>query len=201
MTPDTVPQMPWGQLFGLLFMTMGPIRAIAVYSHVGDDDSAPEVRDMARRAAALVAGAFVLAVVIGTGALGAWGVSFPVLIGAGGVALFALSLQALLAPPAPARQIDPGQVEAAAIAFPGLFPPIAVVVPLIFAVAFPGIETKLGILAMGLGLIIVNWLLMLRSKAILRAIGPVPLQLFGAVFGVLQLALALQFMRDAVAMS
>ncbi|RDC67455.1 MarC family protein [Rhodovulum sp. 12E13] len=200
MTPDALPQMPWGQLFGLLFMTMGPIRAIAVYSRVGDDDSAPEVRKMARHAAALVAGAFVLAVVIGTGALGAWGVSFPVLIGAGGVALFALSLQALLAPPAPARQIDPGQVEAAAIAFPGLFPPIAVVVPLIFAVAFPGIETKLGIIAMGLGLIVVNWLLMLRSKAILRAIGPVPLQLFGAVFGVLQLALALQFMRDAVAM-
>lgn len=200
MTPDTLPQMPWGQLFGLLFMTMGPIRAIAVYSRVGDDDSAPEVRAMAGRAAALVAGAFALAVVVGTGALAALGVSFPVLIGAGGVALFALSLQALLAPPAPARQIDPSQVETAAIAFPGLFPPIAVVVPLIFAVAFAGIETKLGILAMGLGLIVVNWLLMLRSKAILRAIGPVPLQLFGAVFGVLQLALALQFIHDAIAM-
>lgn len=200
MTPDILPQMPWGQLFGLLFMTMGPIRAIAVYARVGDDDNAPEVRAMAGRAAALVAGAFALAVVVGTGALEAWGVSFPVLVGAGGVALFALSLQALLAPPAPARQIDPSQVEAAAIAFPGLFPPIAVVVPLIFAVAFAGIETKLGILAMGLGLIIVNWLLMLRSKAILRAIGPVPLQLFGAVFGVLQLALALQFIHDAIAM-
>lgn len=200
MTPDTLPEMPWGQLFGLLFMTMGPIRAIAVYSRVGDNDSAPEVQAMAGRAAALVAGGFVLSVVVGTGALEAWGVSFPVLIGAGGVALFALSLQALLAPPAPARQIDPGQVEAAAIAFPGLFPPIAVVVPLIFAVAFTGIETKLGILAMGLGLIVVNWLLMLRSKAILRAIGPVPLQLFGAVFGVLQLALALQFIHDAIAL-
>jgi len=139
-------------------------------------------------------------VVVGTGALKAWGVCFPVLIGAGGVALFALSLQALLALPAPARQIDPSQVEAAAIVFPGLFPPIAVVVPLIFAVAFAGIETKLGILAMGLGLIVVNWLLLLRSKAILRAIGTVPLQLFGAVFGVLQLALALQFISDAIAM-
>jgi small neutral amino acid transporter SnatA (MarC family) len=189
-----------GEFFGLPLMTMGPIRAIAVHSRVGDDDAAPEVQAIAAHAAALVAGAFVLAVMIGTGALGAWGVSFPVLIGAGGVALFALSLQALLAPPTAARQIDPSQVEPAAIAFPGLFPPIAVVVPLIFAVAFPGLETKLGILAMGLGLIVVNWLLMLRSKAILRAIGPVPLQLFGAVFGVLQLALALQFMRDAVAM-
>lgn len=200
MTPETVFEMPWGQLFGLLFMTMGPIRAIAVFSRVGEDDAKPEVKALANRSALLVAAAFVVAVVIGLGALGAWGVSFPVLIGAGGIALFALSLRDLLTPAAPARQMDPTQVDAPTIAFPGLFPPIAVVVPLIFAVAFPGIETKLGILAVGLGLIAVNWLLMLRSKAILRAVGPVPLQLFGAVFGVLQLALSLQFMHDAVIM-
>lgn len=200
MPPDTVATMPWGELFGLLFMTMGPIRAIATFSVVGEDDAAPEVRAMAGRAAALVAGAFAVTVVIGTGVLGAWGITFPVLIGAGGAALFALSLQALLAPPAAGRPVDPSQVDAAAIAFPGLFPPIAVVVPLIFSVAFPGLEVKLGILAMGLGLVAVNWLLMLRAKAIIRAIGPVPLQLLGAVFGVLQLALALQFIRDAVAM-
>jgi multiple antibiotic resistance protein len=192
--------MPWRELFGLLFMTMGPIRAIATFSVVGADDAAPEVRALARRAAGLVAGAFVVTVLIGTGVLGAWGISFPVLIGAGGVALLALSLQALLVPPATGRQIDPTKVEAAAIAFPGLFPPIAVVVPLIFAVAFPGVAVKLGILAMGLGIVALNWLLMLRAKAILRTIGPVPLQLLGAVFGVLQVALALQFIRDAVAM-
>ncbi len=200
MTPDAAAAMPWGELFGLLFMTMGPIRAIATFSVVGEDDAAPEVRALAGRAAVLVAGAFVVTVVIGTGVLGAWGIAFPVLIGAGGVALLALSLQALLAPPATGRQIDPTQVEAAAVAFPGLFPPIAVVVPLIFAVAFPGLAVKLGILAMGLGLVALNWLLMLRAKAILRAVGPVPLQLLGAVFGVLQVALALQFIRDAVAM-
>ena len=192
--------MPWGELFGLLFMTMGPIRAIATFSVVGEDDAAPEVRALAGRAAVLVAGAFVVTVVIGTGVLGAWGITFPVLIGAGGVALLALSLQALLVPPATGRRVDPAQVEAAAIAFPGLFPPIAVVVPLIFAVAFPGLTVKLGILAMGLGIVALNWLLMLRAKAIIRVVGPVPLQLLGAVFGVLQVALALQFIRDAVAM-
>lgn len=41
---------------------------------------------------------------------------------------------------------------------------------------------------------------MLRAGAILGAIGPVPLQLFGAVFGVLQLAPGLQSIRDAAAM-
>jgi small neutral amino acid transporter SnatA (MarC family) len=193
-------EVPWGQFFGLLFMTMGPIRAIAVFSRVGTDDAQPEVRSLANRSAWLVAGAFLVAILMGTGALGAWGVSFPVLIGAGGVALFVLSLQTLLSPPAQDGQLDAAKVHAASIAFPGLFPPIAVVVSLIFAVAFPGFATHAAIIGMGLGLIALNWLLMLRSKAILRAIGPVPLQLFGAVFGVLQLALALQFIHDAVAM-
>ncbi len=193
-------EMPWGALFGLLFMTMGPIRAIAVFSKVGEIDATPGVRALAGRSALLVAGAFGLTVVMGNAVLAAWGVSFPVLIGAGGLVLVALSLQALIVPATPIPPLDPARTPAASVAFPGLFPPIAVSVPLIFATPFPGWEAKLGILALGLGLIAVNWLLMLRAKMILGAIGPVPLQLFGAVFGVLQLALGLQFMRDAVAM-
>lgn len=193
-------EMPWGALFGLLFMTMGPIRAVAVFSKVGECDAAPCVRALAGRSALLVAGAFVLTVLIGNAVLGAWGVSFPVLIGAGGLVLVARSLQTLLVPAVPGPPLDPAQTPAAAVACPSLFPPIAVSVPLIFATPFPGWETKLGILALGLGLIFVNWLLMMRAKASLGAIGPVPLQLFGAVFGVLQLALGLQFISEAVAM-
>lgn len=192
--------MPWGQVFGLLFMTMGPIRAIAVFGAVGDSDEEPAVRALANRAAILVAGGYVVAVLMGYGALSAWGVSFPVLIGAAGFALFALSLQGLLNPAAPSTGLDAMSTPAAAIAFPGLFPPVAVTIPLIFSVPFPGAHTLFGLLFLGLALIGLNWLLMRKSKAILKAVGPVPLQLFGAVFGVLQLALGLQFMVDAIFM-
>jgi multiple antibiotic resistance protein len=193
--------MPWGALFGLLFMTMGPIRAIAVFSKVGDRDDAPGVRHLAFRAVGLVAMAFLMTVLIGNGVLTAWGVSYPILIMAGGVVLTALSLQTLLSPAAGSGPSpDPQTMPAAAVAFPGLFPPIAVSIPLIFSVPFPGWETKLGVLAIGGALIAANLLLMLRSKAILRAVGPVPLQLFGAVFGILQLALGLEFISDALAL-
>lgn len=194
-------EMPWGALFGLLFMTMGPIRAIAVFSKVGERDDAPGVRPLAFRAAGLVAAAFLMTVLIGNAVLTAWGVSYPTLILAGGVVLTSLSLQTLLTPASsPGTSPDPQKMPAAAVAFPGLFPPIAVSVPLIFSIPFPGWETKLGILAIGGALIAANLVFMLRSKAILRAIGPVPLQLFGAVFGVLQLALGLEFISDALAM-
>jgi multiple antibiotic resistance protein len=146
----------------------------------------------------LVAGAFLLTVLVGDAVLSAWGVSFPALIGAAGFVLIALSLQALLMPSAaPTATIDPATMPAAAIAFPGLFPPIAVSVPLIFATPFPGWETKAAIMGMGIALIVVNWLLMLRSKAIIRAIGPAPLQTFGAVFGLLLVALGLEFFLNA----
>lgn len=193
--------MPWGEVFGLLFMTMGPVRALAIFSKVGDSDTAPGVRALACRAAGLVAAAFLLTVLVGNGVLTAWGVSLPAMIGAGGLVLVALSLQTLLFPnPVATGATNPETMSAAAVAFPGLFPPIAVAVPLIFSVPYPEIETKLGVLAMGGGLIAVNLVLMLWSKTILGAIGPVPLQLFGAVFGVLQLALGLQFIADAIAM-
>jgi small neutral amino acid transporter SnatA (MarC family) len=189
--------MPWGQVFGLLFMTMGPIRAIAVFGTIGDSDADPATRALANRSAALIAGAFVLAILMGKGALSAWGVTYPVLIGAAGITLFALSLQSLLGPGNAGGRRDPQTTTAAAVAFPGLFPPIAVTIPIIFSVPFPGTENTLGLLALGLAVVGINWLLMRRSKAILATIGPVPLQLFGAVFGVLQLSLGLQFMVNA----
>lgn len=193
--------LPWGALFGLVFMTMGPIRAIAVFSKVGERDDAPGVRPLAIRATGLVAAAFLLTVLVGNGVLASWGVAFPTLILAGGLVLTTLSLQTLLSPATgPGPSPDPVTMSPAAVAFPGLFPPIAVSVPLIFSVPFPGWQTKLGILAIGGALIAINLFFMLRSKAILRAIGPVPLQLFGAVFGVLQLALGLQFISEALAM-
>ncbi len=140
-------ELPWGALFGLLFMTMGPIRAVAVFSRVGTRDDAPGVRPLAIRATGLVAVAFLLTVLVGNGVLTNWGVAYPTLILAGGVVLTALSLQTLLSPatgtgtgPSP----DPVAMSPSAVAFPGLFPPIAVSVPLIFSVPFPGWETKLG---------------------------------------------------------
>jgi multiple antibiotic resistance protein len=193
-------EMPWGQVFGLLFMTMGPIRAISVFGTVGDSDTDPATRALANRAAAMVAAAFVVALMMGNGALKGWGVTFPVIIGAAGIALFALSLQSLLSPPAPAGRRDAETTTAASVAFPGLFPPIAATIPIIFSVPFRGTANLLGLLGLGLAMVALNWLLMRRSKAILATIGPVPLQLFGAVFGVLQLSLGLQFMVNAVLM-
>ncbi len=194
-------ELPWGSLFGLLFMTMGPIRAIVIFANVGTDDRAPGVRKLAASSSALTAATFILAVFGGTSTLAGWGVTLPVLIGSSGIVLMTLSLQSLLMPAAPAMPPkDPLKTRATTIVFPGLFPPIAVSIPIIFAAAFADLRTHLLIIALGLTIILLNWVLMLRAKTIIRKIGTVPLEILGAVFGVLQVALALQFIVNAVAM-
>lgn len=194
-------EFPAATLFGLLFMTMGPIRAVAIFATVGTDDKAPGVRRLATRTALLTALAFVLAVYGGTGTLASWEVSLPVLIGSAGVVLLALSLQSLLVPAAQSPTLlDPQKLRPTTLVFPGLFPPIAVTIPIIFAAAVPNTGAQLEIIAIGLGIILLNWLLMLRSKWLMRKMGSSPLEIMGAVFGVLQVALAMQFIVNAVKM-
>ena len=45
--------LPWGTLFGLLFMTMGPIRAVSVFASFGDSDEAPGASSQAEQLASL----------------------------------------------------------------------------------------------------------------------------------------------------
>ena len=73
-------------------------------------------------------------------------------------------------------------------------------IPIIFAAAVPNTGAQLEIIAIGLGIILLNWLLMLRSKWLMRKMGSSPLEIMGAVFGVLQVALAMQFIVNAVKM-
>jgi hypothetical protein len=45
--------MPWGSLFGLLFMTMGPVRAMSVFSRIEEQDEEANKRALATRSASL----------------------------------------------------------------------------------------------------------------------------------------------------
>jgi small neutral amino acid transporter SnatA (MarC family) len=192
---------PWSTLFGLLFMTMGPIRAMAVFSKFEEPDEAASKRSLTVRSLGLVAIAFTVALVMGDQALARWGVGMPALVAAAGIVLSVLSLQSMIAthPSAP-QVLNADNIRAADLAFPGLFPPIAVALPIIFSAAAPGLDSKAIIFSLGMGVLAINWLAMRHAKSIIEAIGPTPLQLLGAVFGVLQTALGIEFILDAYRM-
>jgi small neutral amino acid transporter SnatA (MarC family) len=83
----------------------------------------------------------------------------------------------ILPPPAGSPVKDVTEVCAAQVAFPGLFPPIAVALPMIYAAASPTMENKAIIFGLGMLVLALDWLAMRYSKAIVGAIGPTPLQL------------------------
>jgi multiple antibiotic resistance protein len=192
---------PWGSLFGLLFMTMGPVRAMSVFSRIEERDEDANKRALATRSVGLVAIAFAVALMLGDQMLARWGVGIPSLIMAAGIVLTVLSLHAMIGSQATAPHVlNAEKIRAADLAFPGLFPPIAVALPIIFSAAVSGTGNKLLIFGLGMVVLAINWLAMRYAKTIIGAIGPTPLQLLGAVFGVLQTALGIEFILDAYRM-
>jgi small neutral amino acid transporter SnatA (MarC family) len=120
---------------------------------------------------------------------------------AAGIIIVILSLHSMLAAgPSTSQGVPVAEARAAAVAFPGLLPPIAVALPIIFAAAAPSLANKAIIFGLGMLVLALNWLAMRHAKSILKIIGPTSLQLLGAVFGVLQTALGIEFVMDAYRM-
>jgi multiple antibiotic resistance protein len=63
---------------------------------------------------------------------------------------------------------------------------------ILFAAYFPDIQNQLKMVGLALALLVVDLVAMRYAQRILRAIGTHTLQLLGAVFGVAQLALAVE---------
>jgi multiple antibiotic resistance protein len=189
---------PWSTLFSLLFMSMGPIHAAAVFSSFGGDDDDPAVRALANRSLKLVAIAFTVAVLIGDELLSMWGVRLPALIAAAGTLLIALSIHSVLSPGhSIAKCTSIAGIRATQVVFPGLLPPIAIALPIIFAAAAPGTASKIIVLVLGTIILAMNLGALRYSKRIVATIGRTPLELIGAIFAVLQTALGVQLVIDA----
>jgi hypothetical protein len=68
-------------------------------------------------------------------------------------------------------------------------PPFAVGVLILFAAFFPDLRSQLQMVALAFGLLLADLVAMRHARRILAVIGAGTLQVLGAVFGVLQLAL------------
>lgn len=190
--------LPWGTLFSLLFMAMGPIHAVAVFASFGKNDSDPDVRALASLPLKLLAIAFTSAVLVGDELLGSWGIKPPALVGAARIVLIVLSINLVIKLGHPHQPIvDLREVRATQVVFPGLFPPIAIALAIIFAAAAPDLFNKLIILGLGAIILALNWLALRYSKAVVAKVGRTPFDLIGAIFAVLQTALGTQFVIDA----
>ena len=193
------PDLPLKQIFVLLFMMTGPLKAVPTFDALTTAMSPSERAAVARKAVVIAAIALTLAIVAGHGIMTSWGASPQAVSAAAGLLLAIASLQAIMgAAPPPAAAGAERDIAIAPLAFPTLVPPYAVGVLILFASYFSQTANLLQIVGLAVGLMLVNWIAMTFADRILRVLGPTTLKVLGSVFGVLQLSLGIEMMLFAV---
>lgn len=198
-----MPEVPLDKLFVLLFMMTGPLRVLPGFAAITANLDTPTCQRLALRATLFASAGVILAIFIGHTVLKSWGATPEALAAATGLLLLVTSLQSLLGWPGvkfspTTPEVTPQRLALSPIAFPTIIPPFAVGVLILFGAYFPNLESQLKMLGMTLGLLVVDYFAMRYAKPIMATIGSSPLQVLGAVFGVLQLSLAIQMVFWAI---
>lgn len=195
--PAQVRPIPFSQIVTFLFLMLGPIKIIGPFSKATQAADAKLTHQIAFRAIFFAILALLLAALLGESVLTQFSVPLPVLAISGGIILFLVALQQVLqqfAPPAKSdRAATPPtpSVALTPIAIPTIVTPYGIAALIIFIVLSPDLKRQLAIVAVLLGIMLLNLIVMLVARRILRFIG-VFLQILGAVLGIIQVALGLQ---------
>jgi multiple antibiotic resistance protein len=199
--------LPLPLLASLLFALIGPIALIPLFATLAGAMSPAEQRRIAVRAFLLALVTLAIAIFAGASMLAKAGTSAASLMMAAGLILCLTAIRALFSagsggpagpPPAPGS----GAVLALTpIAIPGIVTPVGVAVIVIFVSYFPSLADRLAILGVVLAILLADLLAMLFAVRLMRAIGPAPLIVLGAVFGVLQAAMGIEMIVSGLGRS
>jgi multiple antibiotic resistance protein len=195
---------PIDQVFTLLFIMLGPIKVIGPFVKLtGAADDALR-RSIALRAFRISSIALVLTATAGQFLLGKWNLSTVALQITGSIILFLVALQMVMAqykgPPASDSQpLTPTlSMAMTPLAFPTIVTPYGIAVLIIFLVLSPGLDYSLKVMGALALVMVLNLLCMLYARQIFKVIGVTALQILGAVLGVLQIALGMEYLLRAM---
>lgn len=199
-------QFPLGTVFTLLFLMLGPFKIIGPFLNVtrGADDRL--ARRIALWSTMFAALALLVAGFLGETFLTGYGIPLPVLALAGGMILFLVALKNVLEqfeppePPPEAVPISPAAVMKVALrplAFPSIVTPYGIAAVVVFLAFSQTLEGRLTIGAVVVAIMTLNLIFMLLARR-LAAVFSLVLPILGAVLGVVQVALGLQIMNNAL---
>jgi multiple antibiotic resistance protein len=193
--------------FIIFFLTLGPLKAIGPFAKVSRGADPALLRALAWRAT-LIATVIVMAVaLLGAVLLKNWRVSVPAIMIAGGLILFLQAVQMIMEPPSapsPPPPAEEQQPPSLALANFPLAIPALVTAPGITAIAaFMAIAgadwTQQGIIfALLLLIMVLNLLALFNVRLIFQYVSPTILLVLGWVMAVLQAALAVQYLFNAL---
>ena len=183
-------------VFTLFFIMLGPLKLLGPYAQSTVGLAPEQNRRLALKVIALATVSAVLGGFMGAGMLEKWHVTTDVLQIAGGLIFLLVALKSVMqqyAPAAGAPQQAAAPPTAAGLVFPMVLTPYGIAALILLLSLSTDITRTLWIVAIVLGVMLLNLLAMIYVRAILPRFA-LFLRILGAILGVLQVALALQIM-------
>jgi multiple antibiotic resistance protein len=191
------------QVFFLLFLMIGPFKIIVPFARMTQGADPALARSMAIRGTLVAAVALLVAAFLGENILQKYSIPIPILSLAGGLILFLVALLNIIqqfqpstapaespAAPTMAMAVNP-------LAFPNIVTPYGIAAVIVITAMCPDMSCKMIVLAMVGVIMALNLVVMLTVRHTLKYL-IVVLPILGAILGVVQVALGLEIMFNAI---
>jgi multiple antibiotic resistance protein len=183
-------------VFTIMFIMLGPIKLLAPYAQATAGLTPADARRLALKVAALATLSVVVGGFVGAGMLQQWNITTPVLEIAGGLIFLLVALNGVMqqyAPPSGAAPPAAAPPKAVTLVFPLVLTPYGIATVILLLSLSMDATRTLWLVAIVVAVMLLNLLAMAYAQAVMRRFA-MPLRIFGAILGVLQVALALQIM-------
>jgi multiple antibiotic resistance protein len=201
-------QIALGQFLPILILMLGPIKIIGPLLKATNGANAAQFRQIVVWATIFSALGLLIAGFLGESILGSYGIPLPILVLSGGIILFLVALKNVLEqfeahePPtgeAKAPPVSAIKVALMPLAFPAIVTPYGIAALIVLLAFSDGLEGRLTLAAAVVAIMVLNLIVMLSARRLATVLGLV-LPILGAVLGVVQVALGLQIINNALQM-
>lgn len=191
----------FGMVFTAFFVMLGPVKIIAPFAKFTAGMEEGAARRLALEATGIACAGGIVAAIFGQRILASWDISLNALRLAAGLVLLLVALRATLdqyAPPQEAPTAEGrGNLAFSPLAFPMILTPYGLAILILILAVFGGLERDAAVFAIFLLVMLLDLAVMWFARAIMRR-GRWILALFGAVLVVMQVALAIELILDAL---
>jgi len=190
------------QLFLLLFLMLGPFKVLGPFVKITKNADLALLRKIAYKAILFSIVSLVLAAFLGENIMKNYGIPVPILALTGGIILFLVALQNVIHqfnPPEPIADNDSApsiRVAINPLAFPVIVTPYGIAAVIVFTALSPELNSKLIVLAMAAGIMLLNLLVMLFARSLIKPLSLI-LPILGAILGIIQVALGLKIIYNS----
>lgn len=196
---DTVYILTTTNVMLLFFIMLGPVKILAPFHRATATMEPRAVRRMAIKVALISAGTLLIAGLIGSAMMQKWRITIPVMELTGGIVFLLVALKQVLEqygdPAPPADAAEPRLMH---LVFPIVVTPYGIAALIALMALSSDASRSTTLLAGVMAVMAINLLAMMFVRQVMRGVGPLLLQIFGAVLAVQQVALALQLVVVAL---